>query len=234
MAFATLEDLQGSADLILFPRVWEEVRAQVAVDQIVVVRGKVQIEEGKDGATILADSVETNVQLAQASGAGEWAAEGGAGGSPPSADPEPVAAGAGKRVPEMAASEAGRDATPPPPPNWEDDEDRAPAPRRKASMDVGSAQAVETPQNGERDPSTDSEDEAAGAIVVEIDPAVEWQSVFRQVLSRAEEYEGHDVLALSLSGANMTMEFPERPTHYCPELVASLEDLPGIVRVARE
>ena len=46
MAFAGLEDLHGNVDLVLFPSV-EGWRDSVRIDQIVVVRGKVQTEEGK-------------------------------------------------------------------------------------------------------------------------------------------------------------------------------------------
>src|SRR5690606_5069358 len=66
MAFAGLEDLHGSVDLVIFPSVWKQVRMKVKIDQIVVIRGKVQIEDGQEGATILVDSLETNVQVARA------------------------------------------------------------------------------------------------------------------------------------------------------------------------
>jgi DNA polymerase-3 subunit alpha len=41
MAFVTLEDLQGHIDLVIFPRIWEQVQEIVEWDAIVMVDGKV-------------------------------------------------------------------------------------------------------------------------------------------------------------------------------------------------
>ncbi len=45
MAFATLEDQTGKAELIIFPRTYNELGFQLEQDQVVLVRGKVQHEE---------------------------------------------------------------------------------------------------------------------------------------------------------------------------------------------
>lgn len=45
MAFATLEDQSGKAELIIFPRIYEELGSTLEQDQVVLVRGKVQHEE---------------------------------------------------------------------------------------------------------------------------------------------------------------------------------------------
>lgn len=45
MAFATLEDQSGKAELIIFPRTYSELGFQLEQDQVVLVRGKVQHEE---------------------------------------------------------------------------------------------------------------------------------------------------------------------------------------------
>jgi len=47
MAFATLEDYNGSIELILFPNVWEEVRELVTVDSVVGVAGKIDKSRGE-------------------------------------------------------------------------------------------------------------------------------------------------------------------------------------------
>ncbi|MEW5985995.1 MAG: LAGLIDADG family homing endonuclease, partial [Chloroflexota bacterium] len=70
MAFATLEDLQGSVDLVFFPRPWKEHKEKVRLDQVLLVRGKVQLGAGnngnKEGTTILVDNVQTNATIASA------------------------------------------------------------------------------------------------------------------------------------------------------------------------
>ena len=46
MGFVTIEDLQGSMDLVLFPRTWEQYGGKVAVDLVVSVEGRVDKEKG--------------------------------------------------------------------------------------------------------------------------------------------------------------------------------------------
>jgi len=46
MAFVTLEDLQGTVELVIFPRTWERVAAMVKPDQIVLVDGKIDAANG--------------------------------------------------------------------------------------------------------------------------------------------------------------------------------------------
>jgi DNA polymerase-3 subunit alpha len=47
MAFVTMEDLQGTVDLVIFPRTWERVAEVVKPDQIVLVEGKVDASSGE-------------------------------------------------------------------------------------------------------------------------------------------------------------------------------------------
>jgi len=62
MAFATIEDLQGSIELILFPSVWERSQTMVKEDAILVVEGKA--EGGSGTPRVLADSVMTDLKKA--------------------------------------------------------------------------------------------------------------------------------------------------------------------------
>jgi DNA polymerase-3 subunit alpha len=51
MAYATIEDLTGTVDLVLFPRVFEQVRLLFEPDKVVVVQGKVDARAGSTRAT---------------------------------------------------------------------------------------------------------------------------------------------------------------------------------------
>jgi len=51
MAYATLEDLTGTVDIVLFPRVFEETRLLFEPDKVVVVAGKVDARAGTTRAT---------------------------------------------------------------------------------------------------------------------------------------------------------------------------------------
>jgi DNA polymerase-3 subunit alpha len=51
MAYATLEDLTGAVDVVLFPRVFEQTRLLFEPDKVVVVQGKVDARAGSTRAT---------------------------------------------------------------------------------------------------------------------------------------------------------------------------------------
>ena len=60
MAFVRLEDLQGAVEVTVFPQLFRDQRPLWAVDKIVVVRGKVDVRNGRVG--VLADSVQDYVE----------------------------------------------------------------------------------------------------------------------------------------------------------------------------
>jgi DNA polymerase-3 subunit alpha len=51
MAYATLEDLTGAVDIVLFPRTFEQVRTLFEPDKVLVVQGKVDARAGSTRAT---------------------------------------------------------------------------------------------------------------------------------------------------------------------------------------
>jgi DNA polymerase-3 subunit alpha len=51
MAYATLEDLTGTVDIVLFPRTFEQVRTLFEPDRVLVVQGKVDARAGSTRAT---------------------------------------------------------------------------------------------------------------------------------------------------------------------------------------
>jgi DNA polymerase-3 subunit alpha len=51
MAYATLEDLTGAVDVVLFPRIFEQTRLLFEPDKVVVVQGKVDARAGNTRAT---------------------------------------------------------------------------------------------------------------------------------------------------------------------------------------
>lgn len=56
MAFATIEDIQGTLDLVIFPRTWQQFGELVKVDNLLLVRGKVDAD-GSD-PKVLVDHIE--------------------------------------------------------------------------------------------------------------------------------------------------------------------------------
>lgn len=55
MAFATLEDLQGEIELVIFPRLWSQVADQIETDKLAIVEGR--IDPGSSEAKLLVDTI---------------------------------------------------------------------------------------------------------------------------------------------------------------------------------
>jgi DNA polymerase-3 subunit alpha len=64
MGFVTVEDVQGSLDLVIFPKTWREVSRWLAAEQIVVIYGKVDAAGGTP--KILVDSLRQDFKMANA------------------------------------------------------------------------------------------------------------------------------------------------------------------------
>ncbi len=64
MGFITLEDLQGTVELVVFPRTWQEVSPWVETGKIVLARGKVDLERGN--AKVLVDQISTELSVTHA------------------------------------------------------------------------------------------------------------------------------------------------------------------------
>jgi DNA polymerase-3 subunit alpha len=62
MAFATIEDIQGNIELVIFPRTWDKVQSLVQFDHIILVDGKVDNPEGTD-AKVLVDTVSSELKV---------------------------------------------------------------------------------------------------------------------------------------------------------------------------
>jgi DNA polymerase-3 subunit alpha len=59
MAFATIEDIQGTIDLVLFPNAWKQFGDLVRFDEIIYVKGKADTNGGD--TKVLVDQVATNL-----------------------------------------------------------------------------------------------------------------------------------------------------------------------------
>ena len=57
MAFLTLEDLVGSVEVVVFPKVYEQESAKLVEEGKVFIRGRVSLEEDRDGK-LICESVE--------------------------------------------------------------------------------------------------------------------------------------------------------------------------------
>jgi DNA polymerase III subunit alpha len=64
MGFVTIEDIQGTIELVMFPKTWTRFSDKMTVGQIVIVKGKV--DNANPPAKILVDEVETEIKVTAA------------------------------------------------------------------------------------------------------------------------------------------------------------------------
>jgi DNA polymerase III subunit alpha len=81
MAFVTLEDLQGSIEVTVFPRTFEETQDLWEIDRILIVRGKVDLREEK--VSIICDGAQEFNETTAGASAGEEGAVASWAGPPP-------------------------------------------------------------------------------------------------------------------------------------------------------
>src|SRR6202158_5404585 len=62
MAYATLEDLTGTVDIVLFPRIFEQVRLLFEPDKVIVVQGRVDARAGSTRATGAAPPLDPDLE----------------------------------------------------------------------------------------------------------------------------------------------------------------------------
>ena len=253
MAFATLEDLDGKIDLVLFPRTWKACREDVAVDQVMLVTGKVQLK-GED-VNLIVDRIETNLEIAQDADASRQtrkpekqarqtavpAKTNGNGNGrhisppPPPASYAEAAATSTTTAPDTAVP-ANNSHLPPPPPNFDDDSAAKPIaqpiPSAPAATGNGIAQqaAPAKPQLVSPSPTRQT-NQVRKTVVVEVRPVGNWQAACRRVLNKVNEYEGEDGLMIMISGQDLKMAFPNGRTRSCPDLLETLRTIPGIAKV---
>ncbi|MCP4424236.1 MAG: DNA polymerase III subunit alpha [Chloroflexi bacterium] len=233
MAFSALEDLQGRVDIIFFPRTWKRFREIVKMDEILVIQGKVQARD--DSITIIVDRVQKKVEMAQDADAGpddvympppRNGNGNGNGRSSPYSQPTPPPAKIAEPAPALEGS-------PPPPPNFEEDAmaETRPAQVEKPMMEKGNGRS--TPPASEPITFTHPPQlpEQTRTVIIEIKPVGNWKEACRRSLEKSSAYEGGDSLSLRLIGSDLVMEFPERHTKVCSDLMELLRQVPGVARV---
>ncbi len=124
MGFATVEDIQGNIELVLFPRTWEKTREQLTIGTVIIVDGKV--DATNTPPKILVDAIRTDVQAAIEQATSGMAAKPGPGssGPPPKRNPQPAAVArppskpsAARQVAEQRPAVATPNNSSPPPPD---------------------------------------------------------------------------------------------------------------------
>jgi DNA polymerase-3 subunit alpha len=64
MAFATLEDIQGEVELVIFPRAWKQISNQMEIDKLVIAEGRIDPESSEP--KLLVDTIKTDLKITTA------------------------------------------------------------------------------------------------------------------------------------------------------------------------
>jgi DNA polymerase-3 subunit alpha len=61
MAFATLEDLQGEVELVIFPRAWQQISNKIEIDKLIIAEGRIDPESSEP--KLLVDTIKTDLKI---------------------------------------------------------------------------------------------------------------------------------------------------------------------------
>ena len=222
MAFGAMEDLNGSFELIFFPKTWSKFREELELDRVYMVRGEARIEAG-DRAKVIVNSITNNLSVAQPVIEDREVA-------PVKSAPILAVAKNGRNVTHPPKPESGErfgdempsDSTPPPPPNFEEQEaEYLPPviPKKQATKAVEQPGPIVTTGVPGR------------TIDIEIKADPNWPKVCRQIVRLVSDFEGQDGLRIHIAGQPLVMEFPNQRTRLGSELLANIEQIPAVIRV---
>jgi DNA polymerase-3 subunit alpha len=241
MAFAGLEDLQGTTEVVIFPRVWKETQSIWQPDKIVLVRGRVDAS-GKQ-AKLLAESATDQITITQPT-------------DTPVPSPRASTPVQPRRASEPVPSwDVAEPEMPPPLLDGEWSEDTvpaklvAPAPHQAASVSLKPKRNdSRTDREAQTIPlSEPTADRGLPAPDGSSQSAVPTRRLLRVTLARSgneardvqllseahrllTSHEGRDRFVFKLTGGGngpIEMDFPNHYTRYSPELVSTLEKMLG-------
>jgi len=222
MAFVTLEDIQGTIDVVVFPRTWKQTQPLWQRDKIVVVRGKVDARGRKP--SIICDSVSDNLNVTRPVDDALPAA--------PYVEPQPIEPPlkVSEPAPTYSAPEPpaveppARAPVPPPAPNRE-----APAVRLHSSPPAA-APRPPARNGGNNDRSLRPSGPRALRVTIQRsgNGHVDARRV-GDVHRLLRSFEGPDRFTFYVTGGNGSLEldFPNDTTLICEELLARLRNLLG-------
>lgn len=225
MAFVQLEDLHGTCEVVVFPRVFEGAKELLVQDKLILIKGKVDVRNGK--ASVVADEITDYVERVRLVG------EAGQSLYAPQLPFERIGqerdvetAGDGEflvSLPDGFLSDPELEAEGAPwagePLTWHADE-------------LKRSSEPEFPPSGLL-PSAPKE------LYINLDRGEDLncdKERLRQVLECLRSYPGTDRFWVDISSSNgrYRLTFPDNTTGYCPELVEKLEQLVGRANVRVE
>ncbi len=134
MAFVTLEDIQGTIELVIFPNTWQKVKPLVELERIILVEGKPSGDVGE--AKVFVDQIFTDLQIVTPVGSQSNAAS------------RPRAAPAQERLKSSSAAASSNEIVAPPDLDdldWQVPDEYIPLPDDKATLEQVGVNAADQP-----------------------------------------------------------------------------------------
>lgn len=256
MGFATIEDIHGQVELVIFSRVWKRVTDWLHNDLVVLVKGRVDRERGDP--KVLVDNITADLGGGDRDGDRSWR-ESESNMDPPNGEAE-TAVGMGELEPQPASKPQLASEEPPP--------ERAPSPSgaspAETSRSNGGGAGGITPNPPPTQEGGEPEDPVQEEVQPSEDSALDEQRVspvdganrerqkltvvlratgdklrdtrrMRRVQGLLTSYPGQDHYAFHIYEASRQylLEFPNSSTGFCAELWEQLESLlgPGSLRL---
>jgi len=249
MGFVTLEDLQGTIELVVFSRVWKSISTWLSEEDIVVAVGKIDRERG--AVKILADQITDDFSKVRAiNGDHRKAAQ--------TSPLTPVPAVDSGEIPQPPSNSGEGEELPPPPPPPSPDADimdnsialtfegQSVATSVDESIPI---EPVVAPQNKDRELSEAPPAFSPAPLETFLDGDVKMVTVLlettgdrqrdalrmRRVHGLLTSYPGKDRFEFLLFEASRRyqVDFPSSTTGYCPDLHAQLTSMlgEGVIRI---
>ncbi len=243
MAFVTLEDMYGTLDVVVFPKLYKETQHLWAEDKVVIVDGRVERRE--DSISLIAERVQDHVEILKPREDGL-----------PMADVPPPVEEVLEPLPEEEdlilvdedePAEDLPDVAPPPVP-----EAVAPAPPppgdAEPAPDAGPTEAPTPPEgkppayrapvyvtaaNGQTSPEPEKGPWQIRVVLRRTGDLKTDRRHLAQVFDLLTQYQGNDrfILIIPQNGGWVEVDFPNQRTGWCPQLEAALRELVGVERI---
>ncbi|MBS1254136.1 MAG: DNA polymerase III subunit alpha [Anaerolineales bacterium] len=248
MAFAQLEDLQGSVEVTIFPRTWEQTRAVWEEDNLVILQGRV--DERNDRAQVICNKAKL-YQPEEFAGS-DQSAENGAGNdagaqpAPPSlSEARPTRGQQGDDGPTGHRGKSEPQASDMPPASQNSSADEGadhtpPAGEADGSATAPSLQQSADTNGGEVQDAAFENEKAEFHLTITLKRSEDEETDIRRigrVFDVLTQYKGRDRFSFRVvkpspgsgqgGGASVKLDFPNDTTRYCLSLLKNLEEIVG-------
>lgn len=207
MAMVGMEDVQGSFELVIFPRDWERYREIVALEKVLLVRGEVDNARGE--SKVLVKSLDDSPILYQAASAVKSVGR-------PSPRPDEMPDWYERVEADLGVQ---TESTTGEPSSFESDSFFLADERAFDDPGIEEA-AVEVPGNGE-----------CVVVVLEAGRLERLKPLMRQLVAILDRSDGNQRFRIQVDGLDFALEFPNLMTKWSSQLLEQVVALPGVHEV---